>query len=98
MLLKGGHGRGRICTDLLVRRGAAPLRLTAERVETTNTHGTGCTLSSAIAAGLAQGMDLADAVTRAHAYLQAAIRAADGLHIGSGHGPVHHFHALWAPA
>jgi hydroxymethylpyrimidine/phosphomethylpyrimidine kinase len=72
------------------------LRLTAPRRVTRNTHGTGCTLSSAIAAGLARGLDLADAVCAAHAYLQGAIAAADGLAAGSGHGPVHHFHELWS--
>ena len=98
VLLKGGHGTGAVCTDLLVSRDAPPVRLEAPRIETTNTHGTGCTLSSAIAAGLAGGLALGQAVDQAHAYLHAAIRAADGLGVGSGHGPVHHFHAAWAPA
>ena len=98
VLLKGGHGTGDECTDLLVRKNGPALRLTAPRIETTNTHGTGCTLSSAIAAGLAAGHALDDAIRAAHAYLQGAIRAADGLGIGSGHGPVHHFHQLWRPA
>ena len=96
VLMKGGHGSGETCTDLLITTGGT-LRLTAPRRATRNTHGTGCTLSAAIAAGLAQGMDMAQAVTRAHAYLQGAIAAADSLHIGQGHGPVHHFHALWSP-
>ncbi|WP_410218516.1 bifunctional hydroxymethylpyrimidine kinase/phosphomethylpyrimidine kinase, partial [Paracoccus sp. (in: a-proteobacteria)] len=61
-----------------------------------NTHGTGCTLSAAIAAGLAQGLSLEQAVTMAHRYLQQAIAAADDLGIGRGQGPVHHFHAVWA--
>ena len=69
--------------------------LTAPRHATRNTHGTGCTLSSAIAAGLAKGLDLAAAVTDAKAYVTAAIVAADRLEIGHGHGPVHHFHAWW---
>ena len=98
VLLKGGHATGDECTDLLVRRNGAPLRLTAPRISTKNTHGTGCTLSSAIAAGLAAGRTLEDAIRTAHAYLQGAIRAADELGIGSGHGPVHHFHQLWRPA
>ncbi len=95
VLLKGGHGIGPVCTDLLLCRGQAPIWLEAERENTKNTHGTGCTYSAAIAAGLAKGMSLAQAVREAHAYLQAAIAAADQLHVGSGHGPVHHFHAVW---
>lgn len=94
VLMKGGHASGDTCTDLLV--GPSPLTLTAPRVITRNTHGTGCSLSSAIAAGLAQGLDVSGAVEKAHAWLQKAILAADSLEIGSGHGPVHHFHAQWA--
>ena len=60
-----------------------------------NTHGTGCTLSSAIAAGLAKGLDLVDAAREAKVYVTAAIAASDRLQVGSGHGPVHHFHAWW---
>ena len=93
VLMKGGHDAGAICTDLLLGPQAATL--TAPRIATRNTHGTGCTLSAAIAAGLARGMTVPQAVTRAHAYLQGAIAAADGLHVGQGHGPVHHFHAIW---
>ena len=62
---------------------------------TRNTHGTGCTLSSAIAAELAKGASLREAVVAAKAYVTAAIEAADALRIGKGRGPVHHFHALW---
>ena len=98
VLLKGGHADGPVCVDLLLRRERPALRLSADRIRTDNTHGTGCTLSSAIAAGLALGRDLPTALAEAHAYLAAAIRAADDLVIGSGHGPVHHFHALWRPA
>lgn len=94
VLMKGGHGHGDDCVDLLIT-GDSITRLTAPRRETRNTHGTGCTLSAAIAAGLAQGMGLRDAVTRAHAYLQGAIAQADELCVGSGHGPVHHFHGVW---
>ena len=93
VLMKGGHAAGDICTDLLIS--AQPLTLTAHRRQTRNTHGTGCSLSSAIAAGLAQGMDVAQAVSRAHLWLQGAIAAADDLSVGSGHGPVHHFHNIW---
>lgn len=96
VLMKGGHGAGATCVDLLVTADGVA-RLTAPRQATRNTHGTGCTLSAAIAAGLAQGLALEAAVRRAHAYLQGAMAAADGLGVGSGggHGPVHHFHALW---
>jgi hydroxymethylpyrimidine/phosphomethylpyrimidine kinase len=94
VLLKGGHGSGAESVDILVERGGVT-RLAAERIATRNTHGTGCTLSSAIAAGLAKGMGLADAVREAKAYLTAALAEADRLSIGSGHGPVHHFHRWW---
>lgn len=95
VLMKGGHGEGAQCTDLLLVAGEPPLAFTSPRIETRNTHGTGCTLSSAIAAGLARGLPLAAAVAEAHDWLHAAISAADTLRVGSGHGPVHHFHALW---
>jgi hydroxymethylpyrimidine/phosphomethylpyrimidine kinase len=94
VLVKGGHGSGAESVDLLVTPDAVA-RLAAERIDTKNTHGTGCTLSSAIAAGLAKGLDLPEAVREAKAYLTAAIAAADKLAIGQGHGPVHHFHAVW---
>jgi len=96
VLIKGGHGKGAEAIDLLVEPNAVT-RLTANRIPTKNTHGTGCTLSSAIAAGLAKGMPLGDAVRAAKAYITDAIAAADTLHIGHGHGhgPVHHFHGLW---
>lgn len=93
VLMKGGHAGGATCTDLLI--GPEPLTLSAPRIPTRNTHGTGCTLSAAIAAGLAQGMAVPQAVRRAHDWLHGAIAAADRLHVGRGHGPVHHFHALW---
>lgn len=98
VLMKGGHGRGDTCVDVLLSRESEPLTLTAPRIVTNNTHGTGCTLSAAIAAGLARGLHMPDAVIAAHAYLQGAIRAADNLSIGSGHGPVHHFHNMWSAA
>jgi hydroxymethylpyrimidine/phosphomethylpyrimidine kinase len=94
VLIKGGHAEGPESVDLLVERGACT-RLTAPRVETRNTHGTGCTLASAIAAGLAKGLPLADAVRAAKAYIGAAIAAAERLQVGSGAGPVHHFHGWW---
>jgi hydroxymethylpyrimidine/phosphomethylpyrimidine kinase len=95
VLLKGGHlEKGAASLDVL-DDGAEPLTLAALRVATANTHGTGCTLSSAIAALLARGLALRAAVREAKAYVTAAIRAADRLNVGHGHGPVHHFHALW---
>ncbi len=93
VLMKGGHGTGDICTDWLIADEI--LRLDVPRIATRNTHGTGCTLSSAIAAGLAQGLPLTRAVETAHLWLHRAIRAADTLEIGQGHGPVHHFHEVW---
>lgn len=94
VLIKGGHGSGTESVDLLIEPNSFA-RLAAERIDTSNTHGTGCTLSSAIAAGLAKGLDLASAVREAKAYVTAAITAADRLKIGGGHGPVHHFHHWW---
>jgi hydroxymethylpyrimidine/phosphomethylpyrimidine kinase len=91
VLLKGGHGSGTELTDVLAERGRAPILLRTPRIDTVHTHGTGCSLASAIAAGLAQGMGLEAAVRRAHAYVQAAIKAAPGL--GKGHGPLGHFAA-----
>ncbi len=70
------------------------IRLAAPRIATSNTHGTGCSLSSAIAAGLAKGQALEAAVRDAKAYVSAAIAAADRLKVGHGHGPIHHFHAF----
>lgn len=94
VLLKGGHGNGDQARDVLVSE-AGVTWYAAPRHDTENTHGTGCTLSSAIAAGLALGATLDDAVAAAKDYVTGAIRAADSLQIGQGHGPVHHFHALW---
>jgi hydroxymethylpyrimidine/phosphomethylpyrimidine kinase len=94
VLMKGGHGGGAESVDLLVEPQGVT-RLTGPRFDTRNTHGTGCTLSSAIAAGLAKGLTLAEAVQSAKAYVTTAIGAADRLDIGSGHGPVHHFHRWW---
>lgn len=94
VLMKGGHGAGPESVDLLVDA-TGVLRLAAPRHASWNTHGTGCTLSSAIAAGLARGQTLPEAVTAAKDYITGAIAAADGLKVGHGHGPVHHFFALW---
>ncbi|MGL5137392.1 MAG: bifunctional hydroxymethylpyrimidine kinase/phosphomethylpyrimidine kinase [Beijerinckiaceae bacterium] len=94
VLMKGGHGAGAESVDLLLTP-AGETRLSAPRIATENVHGTGCTLSSAIAAGLARGLPLAAAFGEAKAYITAAIAASGELKIGSGHGPAHHFHAFW---
>lgn len=96
VLMKGGHASGEICRDFLVTPEGVAAEFTAPRKNTRNTHGTGCTLSSSVAAGLAKGLNLEEAVSEAHAYLQGAIAAADDLNIGKGHGPLHHFHRVWS--
>ncbi|TCL00337.1 hydroxymethylpyrimidine kinase /phosphomethylpyrimidine kinase [Shimia isoporae] len=96
VLMKGGHAKGDLCHDILLENGTVSAEFTAPRQDTRNTHGTGCTLSSSIAAGLAKGLLMQEAVAEAHTYLQGAIAAADALTVGSGHGPVHHFHQVWA--
>ncbi|WP_114948069.1 bifunctional hydroxymethylpyrimidine kinase/phosphomethylpyrimidine kinase [Microvirga calopogonii] len=95
VLVKGGHGTGLESTDILMNQHGMQ-RFAAPRIGTRNTHGTGCTLSSAIAAGLAKGLSLGDAVTVAKSFISAAIGASDELQIGRGPGPVHHFHATWS--
>ena len=95
VLMKGGHASGDICIDHLVTE-TGFTALSQPRIHTRNTHGTGCTLSSAIAAELAKGADLLTAVTKAQIWLHKAIAQADSLHIGAGHGPVHHFHEIWS--
>ena len=94
VLLKGGHMEGGDSPDFLYD-GLKVIELPAKRVATKNTHGTGCTLSAAIAALLPQYPSAVDAIHAAKGYLTAALEAADTLTIGSGHGPVHHFHAWW---
>jgi hydroxymethylpyrimidine/phosphomethylpyrimidine kinase len=94
VLLKGGHLAGGESPDLLLATGRA-IWLDGSRIDTRHTHGTGCTLSSAIAALLARGLPLADAVAEAKRWLSAAIAAGAGLGVGGGIGPVHHFHAVW---
>ena len=94
VLVKGGHGDGAESVDILVTN-KGTTRYAAPRVQTPNTHGTGCTLSAAIAAGLASGLTLEGAVEQAKAYLQKSLLASDRLHVGRGHGPVHHFHHWW---
>ncbi|MCS0496152.1 bifunctional hydroxymethylpyrimidine kinase/phosphomethylpyrimidine kinase [Ancylobacter sp. MQZ15Z-1] len=95
VLVKGGHSEGPESVDVLMDAdGVHEFR--GPRINTQNTHGTGCTLSSAIAAGLAKGEDLRTSVQAAKHYLSRALARSDELHIGHGHGPVHHFHAFWS--
>ena len=93
VLLKGGHASGDPI-DLL-HDGDRMIELPETRIETRNTHGTGCTLSAAITALLARGLDPVDAVREAKRYLTEALRQAGRLDVGAGHGPVHHFHRWW---
>jgi len=95
ILMKGGHLDSKESPDLLITEHET-VWIESMRIETPHTHGTGCTLSSAIAAELAKGEDLMTAVKHAKRYIEGAIAAADTLQIGSGHGPTHHFHALWS--
>lgn len=94
VLIKGGHAKGDQAVDILTD-GEGLMRLAMPRVPTRNTHGTGCTLSSAIVAELAKGASLREAVTRAKDYITSALQHADELGIGKGRGPVHHFHKWW---
>jgi hydroxymethylpyrimidine/phosphomethylpyrimidine kinase len=94
VLIKGGHGQGAESTDYLIR-GSGTIALAAPRIATENTHGTGCSLSSAIAASLAKGTDMETAVRTAKAWVGAAIAAADRFDVGHGHGPIHHFHRFY---
>lgn len=94
VLLKGGHFDEPTADDLFVSQSERRW-YSAARIKTDNTHGTGCTLSSAIAAYLAQGREMPDAIDAAKIYLSQAIEHADSLKIGQGPGPVHHFFATW---
>lgn len=91
VLMKGGHLPGDQVSDLLITRGGMS-RYDGPRIESRDTHGTGCTLASAIASGLAQGLALSDAVAAARAYVTRAIESAPGL--GHGHGPLNHMYGL----
>jgi hydroxymethylpyrimidine/phosphomethylpyrimidine kinase len=94
VLIKGGHGQGTESIDYLIG-GDGMIALAAPRIATRNTHGTGCSLSSAIAAGLAKGEDMETAVRNAKVWVSAAIAAADRLDVGHGNGPIHHFHGFY---
>ena len=96
VLIKGGHLEGGDSDDSLYLGGEGRIvSLPARRIATTNNHGTGCTLSSAVAAHLAKGCTALEAVHAAKAYISAAIAAGARYRLGQGHGPVHHFHAFW---
>jgi hydroxymethylpyrimidine/phosphomethylpyrimidine kinase len=94
VLIKGGHGQGADSIDYLIDRDGVTA-LAAPRIATANTHGTGCSLSSAIAAELAKGCDLRTAVHNAKSWVSAAIAQADRFSVGHGHGPIHHFHKYY---
>jgi hydroxymethylpyrimidine/phosphomethylpyrimidine kinase len=96
ILIKGGHGDENKSTDLLfLTRESRFVRLEADRIKTDNNHGTGCTLSSAIASYMAKGNDIEEAVQMAKEFMNHAIRAGAAYKIGHGHGPVHHFFQWW---
>ena len=96
VLLKAGHLEENVLTDILYNaESGETLRLSSPKVDTRNTHGTGCTLSSAVASFLAHGHGLNDAVGLAKEYISNAIKAGAEYNIGHGHGPVHHFYNLW---
>ncbi|TPP09594.1 bifunctional hydroxymethylpyrimidine kinase/phosphomethylpyrimidine kinase [Rhizobium glycinendophyticum] len=95
VLVKGGHLAGGESPDVLVTEGQVTW-FEASRIATRNTHGTGCSLSSALAAEVAKGLEPQEAVSVAKAWLEEAVRTSGSLSVGSGHGPVHHFHALWS--
>ncbi|SFG99533.1 bifunctional hydroxymethylpyrimidine kinase/phosphomethylpyrimidine kinase [Neptunomonas qingdaonensis] len=96
VLLKGGHLPAEEQAIDLLSDGERVFEFKADRIVTKNTHGTGCTLSSAVAAGLAKGMDVEQSVREAKKYISVAIAAADSLLVGAGHGPLHHFSLLWS--
>ena len=91
VLLKGGHLTGERLVDMLITPREV-MRFEDERIHTTATHGTGCTLASAISTGMAQGLSVRDAVTRARAYVREAMRTA--VKLGQGHGPLNHGHTV----
>lgn len=94
VFLKGGHAEGPESVDVFAS-GERVFEMAAPRIETKNNHGTGCTLSSAIAVYLSKGASLEDSVRNAKFYVTDALCAAEKLSVGQGHGPVHHFHELW---
>ena len=97
VFLKGGHLPGSDCTDLFYN-GDQMVEMPAHRIQTKNTHGTGCTLSAALAGLLPQTDNAIQAAKIAKEYLYKAIARSGDLSVGSGHGPVNHFHAWWKPS
>ncbi|MGQ9804690.1 MAG: bifunctional hydroxymethylpyrimidine kinase/phosphomethylpyrimidine kinase [Chlorobiales bacterium] len=95
VLLKGGHLGGKMSSDLLLTESGKSLWFEAERIDTKNLHGTGCTYSSAIATFLGKGYTLENAVASAKQYISDAIRFGTAYQLGHGHGPVHHFYKHW---
>ncbi|MGM0540523.1 MAG: bifunctional hydroxymethylpyrimidine kinase/phosphomethylpyrimidine kinase [Thermodesulfobacteriota bacterium] len=96
VLLKGGHREGKESIDILYLRDEdRSVALSAEYISTVNNHGTGCTLSSAVAAHLACGLNMEEAVSRGKEYITQAIQAGANYRLGKGHGPVHHFFEFW---
>ena len=97
VLLKGGHLTGRESPDLLyTREDGEIMKLHGERIATNNTHGTGCTLSSAVASYMARGLNIQEAAAKAKNYMNQALKAGNQLDIGQGKGPVHHFFNWWS--
>ncbi len=96
ILLKGGHQSGKDSNDLYMDHTGQEIWLSSPRINSKNTHGTGCTLSAAIAAYLAQGQPLIEACRLAKNYLSEALKAAQYSSVGHGHGPVHHFYDIWS--
>lgn len=96
VLIKGGHKNEKNSTDILYQRSSNQFtELSEDRIKTNNNHGTGCTLSSAIAAFLAKGFDMENAVKNAKVYITKAIQSGKAYKLGAGHGPVHHFFNIW---
>ena len=94
VLVKGGHGEGETCCDCLLYDNRF-FWFSSKRILTANTHGTGCTLSSAIAAFMAKGETTEQAVEKAKAYINDALRSGSAFHLGKGNGPLHHHYRLW---
>jgi hydroxymethylpyrimidine/phosphomethylpyrimidine kinase len=95
VLIKGGHSEDSMSADCLIQPGKPPEWFNSERINTKNTHGTGCTLSSAISSFLARDLPIREAIASAKEYISSAIQAGADYSLGAGHGPVHHFHKFW---
>ncbi len=95
VLLKGGHNNGVESNDFFLDKNNQKIWLKNERINTNNTHGTGCTLSAAICSCLALGFSMSKACSIAKRYTFAALTAAKSNSVGKGHGPLHHFYHIW---